>query len=236
MVKLFLKFEDYSSNIYKNAFKFGLKAASSVAAETFAETATMEFLLGVRGRDFCLLLTDTTAARSITVMKSDQPKTAAMTSHAVLAFAGESGDTAAFVEFLQRNIRLYSIRNAHDLTPDGIACFVRRHLADSLRSRTPYQANLVLAGVDTQSGEAGLYWIDYLAAKAKVDYAAQGYAQYFVLSLMDRYWREGMSEEEVIKLAEMCVEEMKTRFIGRYTGWHAQIIDAKGIRTVEIAA
>lgn len=83
-----------------------------------------------------------------------------------------------FAEYIQANAQLDSMRNGTELSPSALANFVRGELASSLRSRKPYQVNLLMGGVDPVSGKPHLYWLDYLAAKAEVPYGAHGYAQY----------------------------------------------------------
>jgi 20S proteasome subunit beta 4 len=65
-----------------------------------------------------------------------------------------------------------------ELSPSATANFVRGELARALRSRRPYNVNLVLGGYDRIADKPTLYWIDYLASLAPVPYAAHGYAQY----------------------------------------------------------
>jgi hypothetical protein len=74
------------------------------------------------------------------------------------------------------------MRNEADLSPSALAHFVQGELASSLRSRKPYNVNLLLGGVDPITHKPSLYWLDYLAALAPVPYAAHGYAQYVLHS------------------------------------------------------
>lgn len=82
-------------------------------------------------------------------------------------------------------------------------------LADALR-KAPYQVNVLIAGVDKApaatggaggagagaSGGAaakpkavpGLYFMDYMASLHKMNYAAHGYAGFFLYALLDRHW------------------------------------------------
>lgn len=90
-----------------------------------------------------------------------------------------------FAEYIQRNAQLYSMRNETELSPSGLAHFVRGELATSLRSRNPYNVNLLMGGVDPITGKPSLYWLDYLAALAEVPYAAHGYAQYVNLGSLN---------------------------------------------------
>jgi 20S proteasome alpha/beta subunit len=82
-----------------------------------------------------------------------------------------------FAEYIQANVQLYSMRNNTSLGPSAVSSFVRGEVARALRTRRPYTVNLLLGGVDPITNEPSLYWIDYLAALAKVPYAAHGYAQ-----------------------------------------------------------
>lgn len=151
---------------------------------------------------------DTTAAHSIVKMKIDEDKIKTLSPHLLMAYSGEPGeyytfnalhftnlfslpfdigDTVQFAEYVERNIRLYQIRNLYPLRPSAAASWIRRALAESLRSRSPYSVNLLLGGYDTATEDPHLYWMDYLGTVAEVPYAAHGYGAYFVLSLLDRY-------------------------------------------------
>jgi len=96
------------------------------------------------------------------------------------------GDTIQFAEYAERNIRLYQIRNLYPLRPSAAASWIRRALAESLRSRKPYIVNLLLGGYDTATDGPHIYWIDYIGTLTKVPFAAHGYGSYFALSLLDR--------------------------------------------------
>jgi len=98
-----------------------------------------------------------------------------------------AGDTVQFAEYVERNIRLYQIRNLYPLRPSAAASWIRRALAESLRSRKPYSVNLLLGGYDTASDSPHLYWVDYLGTMTEVPFGAHGYGAYFALSLLDRY-------------------------------------------------
>lgn len=137
----------------------------------------MEVLLGITGKDFVLVAASKAAMRGATILKSSDDKTRPLNKHNLIAFSGEAGDTIQFAEYIQANIALYSMRNETDLGPSAVASFIRGELAKSLRSRKPYNVNLLLGGVDPITREPSLYWLDYLASSAKLPYAAHGYAQ-----------------------------------------------------------
>jgi 20S proteasome subunit beta 4 len=95
----------------------------------------MEVLLGIVGADFVLTASDTLTARSIVVMKRGEDKSRVLNKTSLLLYTGEPGDTVQFAEYIQKNAQLYSMRNGVDLSPFGMASFVRRELAESLRSK-----------------------------------------------------------------------------------------------------
>lgn len=95
----------------------------------------MEALIGIVGADFVLLAADRLAARSIVVMKGTEEKFRDLSGHVSMAYCGEAGDTVQFAEYIQRNVKLYAMRNGIELSTEAAAHFTRRALADALRTR-----------------------------------------------------------------------------------------------------
>ncbi|KAI9218330.1 nucleophile aminohydrolase [Blastocladiella britannica] len=195
----------------------------------------MEALFGIVGKDFVIVASDTSSIRSIVVMKSDEDRSRNLNKHNVLLYTGEPGDSVQFVEYIQRNAELYSIRNDVGLSTLGCASFTRRALADALRSRNSYQTNLLIGGYDPKDGPR-LYWIDYLSSSLSVPFACQGYAGYFCYSTMDRYYHKDMSKEEAMALVKKCIAELKTRFVANLPNWQVKIIDQNGIEQILVSA
>jgi 20S proteasome subunit beta 4 len=135
-----------------------------------------------------------------------------------------------FAEYIQANIQLYSMRNSIDLTPSETASFVRSELAKSLRSRSPYNVNLLLGGFDSITNKPQLYWIDYLASCASLPYAAHGYAQYYCLSTLDKHHHPDIDFEQGMKILRMCTDELKRRLPIDFKGVFVKVITKDGIR------
>ncbi|KAJ6655591.1 hypothetical protein lerEdw1_004943, partial [Lerista edwardsae] len=155
-----------------------------------------------------------------------------MSEKILLLCVGEAGDTVQFAEYIQKNVQLYKMRNGYELSPTAAANFTRRNLADYLRSRTPYHVNLLLAGYDEQDGPA-LYYMDYLASLAKAPFAAHGYGAFLTLSILDRYYKPGLSREEALEILQKCLEEIQKRFILNLPSFNARFIDKDGIHDVK---
>ena len=57
---------------------------------------------------------------------------------------------------------------------------------------------------------------------------------YFVSSILDKRWREGMSVDEALQVVKACTEELRTRFVLKNPNWQVKIVDKDGIRDVEL--
>ena len=105
-------------------------------------------------------------------------------------------------------------------------------MSDALRSRHPYNLNMLIAGC-TNGPE--LYWLDMYASVNKIPFAAHGYAAFFCMSLMDRHYRADMSLEDAKELMLMCFRELKMRFIVNFPSYIVKVVDKSGIRIIDLA-
>jgi len=82
-----------------------------------------------------LSATSKATVRGVTVLNQTDDKSRSLNKHNLLIFAGESGDTIQFAEFIQANVQLYGMKNDTELNSDAVAAFTRREMADNLRTR-----------------------------------------------------------------------------------------------------
>lgn len=189
----------------------------------------MDILLGLQSKDAAILVTSKALSRGISVMSTNDCKVSPVNKHSALAFSGEAGDTINFVEFIKANVQLYGYRHGIEMSPHAVAAFTRTELAKSIRSRKPFQVNVLVAGYDPNLSKVSLNWIDYLGTNVELPYAAHGYAQFYVLSTLDRYWKPGMSTEDAISLANRCVDEVQARMPIDFKGVDIHIISKDGL-------
>eukprot|EP00408_Alexandrium_pacificum_P049537 CAMPEP_0171257130 /NCGR_PEP_ID=MMETSP0790-20130122/53681_1 /TAXON_ID=2925 /ORGANISM="Alexandrium catenella, Strain OF101" /LENGTH=192 /DNA_ID=CAMNT_0011725219 /DNA_START=55 /DNA_END=633 /DNA_ORIENTATION=+ len=185
-----------------------------------------EALFGLCGKDFVILAADMQAAHSIIRVKSDADKIRQV-EDMCFAATGPSSDVHNFVEFVEKNIKLHTLRTGLKLSTKAAANFTRNELAYSLR-KGPYQADLLIAGID-DDGPA-LYFLDYLASMEKVNKAAQGYGAFFTLGLMDRYYKPDLTLEEAKEVIRKCIKEMETRFVINLGNYKVKVVDKAGVR------
>merc|ERR1719231_86350 len=192
----------------------------------------MDSVFGLVGEDFVMVAADAAAARSILVFKHDEDKITPLDSHKVIAASGTPADCVNFVDYINKNMKLYELNNGVNLSTKATANFIRNELATALR-KGPYQSNILLAGHDAQDGST-LYTMDMYAALSKINFGAHGYAANFILSVFDRDWRKGMNVEEGIEVIKKCIHELNTRFLISQPVFIVKVIDKNGIRVIKL--
>ncbi|ODV89320.1 hypothetical protein CANCADRAFT_13934, partial [Tortispora caseinolytica NRRL Y-17796] len=195
----------------------------------------METLLGLCTKNEVIIAASRAAVRGVTVLKDSDDKTRQLSENCLLAFSGESGDTVQFAEYIQANTALFELRNTDIGQPriKNLASFTRKTLADALRSRSPYQVNMLLGGYDDVDKKPSLYWIDYLASSVSVPYAAHGYASYYCLSTMDRHARDDLTLEEGLDIMARCAAELDKRLPINLKGLYVYVVGEDGVRKVD---
>lgn len=138
-----------------------------------------------------------------------------------------------FMEYIEKNVHLYRLRNGVALSTKAAANYTRNELAAALR-KAPYQCDLIIAGYDEQDQDAALYFVDAYSSMAKVNKAAHSYAGNFCHGILDKYWKEGLTEKEGLGVIKKCISEIQTRFVlGRLDCFKIKIVDKNGVREIK---
>ncbi|KAK3771063.1 hypothetical protein RRG08_002109 [Elysia crispata] len=188
----------------------------------------MECLIGIQGKDFVLIATDTISARSVVAMKDDHDKMYPLSNNLLMAVCGEAGDSIQFSEYIAKNVQLYKMRNGYELSPSAAANFTRRNMAESLRSSRSHLVNLLIAGYDKEEGPS-LYFLDYLASLNKMPFAIHGHGSLFALSIMDKYYEKDLDFAGASALLMKCITEIQKRFIVNLGKFRVRTVDKDGI-------
>ncbi|KAL2530514.1 Proteasome subunit beta type-2-A [Forsythia ovata] len=75
----------------------------------------MESVFGLVGKDFAVVVADSSAVHSILVHKTNEDKIMLLDSDKLMGASGETGDRARFTEYIQKNVALYQFRNGNFL-------------------------------------------------------------------------------------------------------------------------
>eukprot|EP01147_Barroeca_monosierra_P009201 gene9201-1487_t len=185
------------------------------------------------GKDFVLAAADCSSARSVVRMKRDMDKMLPISPNALLLMAGPVGDCSNFGEYIQANLKLQALTNGFEASTSSMANYIRQNIADALRSRGAYQVNSLVAGWDKVDGPS-LYYLDYLGAMVKVPFGAHGYGSFFTLATMDHHFRKDMTLDDAKDVLRKCFLEVKTRFLINLDTFKIRVVDADGIREIQL--
>jgi len=188
----------------------------------------MEFVFGLVGKDFTLLCSDGNAARSIICYQQNHDRIIELNKHNALAMSGDPGDVEQFSTFVKANMQLYSMRNNYETSPAETSCYTRRQLATAIR-KNPYNVMLLSGGFDTMEDKPSLHYMGMYGSMVSVPFAAHGYGQMFTCSLLDRWYRPDLTEEQAIELFKKVCQELQRRFICNLPTFKLKKIDKDGV-------
>ena len=170
----------------------------------------MDCVFAVQGPDYILLAGDrASVSNSIIKLQDTEHKILKLTNNQLMATVGEAYDKKNFAKYIKANMENYYFQNGQRLTTDETAAYIRKELAEGIRS-SPHQCNCLIAGYDIDGPK--LYWLDYLGSYAKLLKAAHGYGAYFLYGLMDNFYKKDLKLNEGEEIIKKCINELKTRF------------------------
>ena len=76
--------------------------------------------------------------------------------------------------------------------------------------------------------------MDYLGTLQQVNKGAQGYAGYFVNSVLDNSFKADMTLDDGIETAKKCILELGTRFMINQHNYIAKVVTKEGIKVVDL--
>lgn len=210
----------------------------------------METLIAIACKDHVIVAASASAAHSIIQIKDTEDKLHQLDDSKILATCGEAGDRVQFTDYIARNLVLNATRTGRENTATSAAHFIRWQLANSIRSRSPYQVNCLLAAYDQPLPEltrlneakgenkpdgsgAHLWYMDYLGAMQAIPFGGQGYGATFCYAILDRYYKEDMTEEESKALIKKCIDEVRLRIIINNPKFCVKIINKTGIHVLD---
>mgnify|MGYP001374139242 FL=1 len=76
--------------------------------------------------------------------------------------------------------------------------------------------------------------MDYLGTLQQVNKGAQGYAGYFVNSVLDNHFKADMTLDQGIAACKDCIKELKTRFMINQHDYIGKVVTREGIKVVNL--
>ncbi|VDN29427.1 unnamed protein product, partial [Gongylonema pulchrum] len=123
----------------------------------------VHFLVGISTKDYVILAADRSSfAHGFLVVADDQGKKFTLGDRLAMLCMGEGGDVAQFGDWCMRNIQLYKLRYGYEISPRASHHWIRRGIAEALRTEDYYTVDALIGGYDTIEKKAFLGSVDYL--------------------------------------------------------------------------
>lgn len=191
----------------------------------------MESTFAIQGKDFVIVIHESTIMHSIFKLKENQDKTFVLDNHLVLGLTGDLADQREFGSMIQGNLQFLKFKHKKQLSVDETANFIRNKLSEALR-KGPFQVNCLIGGYDSEGPH--LYWMDYMGTMQRVSYGAHGYASYFVSSIMANSYTNELTLDQALEIAKQCVFELRKRMMVAQDHFMAKLVTAEGIKTLTV--
>ena len=89
----------------------------------------MDSIFGICGKDFVIVVCDTSVNRSIFTLKHDDDKIVQLNKYKIMGTSGEQTDRVNFSNFIMRNLTLIELRTGHEPDVESTAQFIRSEMA-----------------------------------------------------------------------------------------------------------
>uniref|UniRef100_A0A8R1TLT1 Proteasome subunit beta n=3 Tax=Onchocerca TaxID=6281 RepID=A0A8R1TLT1_ONCVO len=193
------------------------------------------FLIGICTDNYVILAADRSCfAHGAIVVTDDEEKKFTLGDKLAMVCIGEDGDVAQFGDWCKRNIQLYKLRYGYEMSPRSSHHWIRRSIAESLRTQDYYVVDTLIGGYDSIENKAFLGSVDYLGnGIADQPYIFRGFSGRLCYAILDKTYKSDMTEAEGMDLLKKCLHESKRRFIVNLPSFEVLVIDKNGTRQLE---
>ncbi len=195
-----------------------------VLEKAFKGTTTV----GIVGEGYTVLATDRRATSGYFIASKHAKKIAEIDRHVAVTIAGTVGDAQQLVERLRAEARLYRVEMDAPIPIRSLATLASLIL---FQNRPMLLVQMLVGGVDEKEG-ATLYSVDWLGTVTREKYVATGSGTPFAVAIIESEYREGLGEEEAVRLAVKAVRAAIQRDPGSGEGVDVAVVKGDGIRFI----
>ena len=205
----------------KQLYKHSPKRAGEEEEEFYEDNGGT--VLGICGKNFCLVAADTRASHSYEILSRTSSKVLTLSPKLVLAAGGMAGDRQALFRRMNFDFRSFKNETEEEMTAETFS----QHLSNSLYKRRffPYYAFCVLAALENDRGV--LYNYDAVGSFQECATYCTGSGSKMGCAVLDAYsgslgcTSTKLTKEEAVEVAKEAFLAMTERDI--YTGDLLQI-------------
>jgi len=189
-------------------------------------------ILGIVCKDGVVMAADRQTSAGTIVMNKKTEKVRQINDYLVFSGCGVASDIDRIGRVLPAELKLKELKSKRRPTIRQAASLLTNMNYSGIRqpSMIPQQAGILLAGVN-EDGTTELFTIEPAGSLVKVeDYDANfGSGMPYVLGLLERQYKKGLSIEEGVELAKEAIKSSTQRDIGSGYGLDIFTITKKGI-------
>jgi proteasome beta subunit len=181
--------------------------------------------LGLVYKDGVILAADRRATADHIVANKNAEKVMAISGSIGITTAGMVADLQAMVRLMRSELTLYEIRSGSKLDTDGAVSLLSAVLFNKRLSLNLIYGEFIIGGYDS---EPKLFSIDEAGGQGKDRFTVTGSGGVFALGVLEGDYKEGMTEDEAVKLAYKAISSSIRRDVYTGEGIDIAIINKKG--------
>jgi proteasome beta subunit len=209
---------------------------NNISAElknSFLKTGTT--IVGIVCKDGVVMASDRQSTAGTIVMNKNSEKTKRINDYLLVSGTGMVSDIQRIEKVLSAELKLKELRSKSRPSVKQSANLLSNMLYSGIRqpSMIPTQMGSLIGGFN-EDGTCELYSVEPAGSVVKVeDYDANfGSGMPYVLGLLERQYKKGLSVEEGVKLAVECIKSSTQRDVGSGFGVDVFAITKSGIKKV----
>ncbi len=192
-------------------------------------------ILGIVCKDGVVMASDRQSTAGTIVMNKNSEKTKQINDYLLISGTGMVSDIQRIAKILPAELRLKELKSKSRPTVKHASSLLANISYSGIRnpSMIPQQAGFLLGGFN-EDGTTELYSIEPAGSVVKVDdYDANfGSGMPYVLGLLERQYKPGLSVKDGIELAKESIKSSTQRDIGSGYGLDIFTITKEGIKKV----
>jgi len=192
-------------------------------------------ILGIVCKDGVVMASDRQVSAGHLVVNKNYQKTIQINDYILMSFCGSVSDAQRVAKLLPAELRLKELKSKSRPTIKQAANLLSGILYSGIRqpSMIPMQVGNLLGGLN-ENGTAELYTIEPAGSVVKVeDYDANfGSGMPYVLGLLERQYKKGLTIQEGVELAKESLKSSTQRDMASGYGINIFTISKEGIKKV----
>jgi proteasome beta subunit len=190
-------------------------------------------ILAIVCKDGVIMAADRRATAGTIIVEKNAKKVFPVNDYLIISGTGSMADINRVPKFLAAELKLKELRSKTRPTVAQAASLLANMSYNGIRqpSMIPQQAGFLLAGFN-EDGSTEVYsvWPEGSILKIEDYDANAGSGMPYVLGLLERQYKKGLSVEEGVKLAIECIKSSTQRDIGSGNGIDVFTITKDGIK------